>query len=181
ARHGKFRGNICWQFKGAASDGSGSPSRTIAGRPFRTLDTPKRLKYSVNLHLLYSEEFYGLAKQHLKPNGILQAWFPRGEPVTGRAVLRSLRGSFPHVQCFASLGDVGTHVLASMEPITMYAPAELAYTMPIKASEDLLEGSASRDLAAYPQEVLSKSIPVKQVLNPDRKIRITDDHPNNEY
>ena len=58
----------------------------------------------------------------------------------------------------------------------MYAPAELAYTMPINASEDLLEWSASRDLAAYLQEVLSKSIPVKQVLNPDRKIRITDDH-----
>jgi spermidine synthase len=131
--------------------------------------------------LLYSEEFYELAKQHLKPNGILQAWLPRGEPVTGQAVLRSLRGSFPHVQCFASLGDVGTHLLASMEPITMYAPAELAYTMPINASEDLLEWSASRDLAAYLQEVLSKSIPVKQLLSPDRKIRITDDHPYNEY
>ena len=135
----------------------------------------------MNLHLLYSEEFYELAKQHLKSNGILQAWLPRGEPVTGQAVLRSLRDSFPHVQCFASLGDVGTHLLASMEPITMYAPAELAYTMPINASEDLLEWSASRDLADYLQEVLSKSIPVKQLLSPDRKIRITDDHPYNEY
>ena len=131
--------------------------------------------------LLYSEEFYELAKQHLKPNGILQAWLPRREPANGQAVVRSLRDSFPHVQCFASLGDFGTHLLASMEPLTMYAPAELAYTMPINASADLLEWSASRDLPAYLQEVLSKSIPVEQLLSPDLKIRITDDHPYNEY
>jgi spermidine synthase len=131
--------------------------------------------------LLYSEEFYELAKQHLKPNGIMQAWLPQAEPATGKAVLRSLRNSFPHVLCFGSLGDVGTHMLASMEPITMFASSALAESMPIKASEDLLEWSASRDLPGYLQEVLSKSIPVEEALNPDPRIRITDDHPYNEY
>jgi spermidine synthase len=131
--------------------------------------------------LLYSKEFYELAKQHLKPNGILQAWLVPAELATEQAVLRSLRDSFPYVQCFGSLGDRGTHMLASMEPIMMFASKALASVMPIDASRDLLEWSPSPDLPAYLQEVLSKSIPVERVLNPDPKIRITDDHPYNEY
>jgi spermidine synthase len=131
--------------------------------------------------LLYSTEFYELAKQHLKPNGILQTYLPRTESATEQAVLRSLRDSFPHVQCFGSLGDVGTHMLASMEPIVMFASESLAHSMPTDAAEDLLEWSASRDLSAYLQQVLSKPVPVKEMLSPDPKIRISDDHPYNEY
>jgi spermidine synthase len=131
--------------------------------------------------LLYSTEFYELAKQHLKPNGILQTYLPRAESATEQAVLRSLRDSFPHVQCFGSLGDVGTHMLASMEPIVMFASESLAHSMPTDAAEDLLEWSASRDLSAYLQQVLSKPVPVKEMLSPDPKIRISDDHPYNEY
>jgi spermidine synthase len=131
--------------------------------------------------LLYSTEFYQLAKRHLNPNGILQAYLPRTESGTEQAVLRSLRDSFPYVQCFSSLGDVGTHMLASMEPITMSTPESLANTMPANAAEDLLEWSTSPDLPAYLQEVLSKSIPVKEMLSPDPRIRISDDHPYNEY
>ncbi len=132
--------------------------------------------------LLYSTEFYELAKAHLKPNGILQAWVPRAvEPATEQAVLRSLRDSFPQVQCFGSIGNRGTHMLASMEPIAVSTPEALAYAMPLDASKDLLEWSESQDLPAYLQKVLSKSIPVKQIVNLDPKIRITDDHPYNEY
>jgi predicted membrane-bound spermidine synthase len=131
--------------------------------------------------LLYSTEFYQLAKQHLNPNGILQAYLPRAESGTEQAVLRSLRDSFPYVQCFGSLGDVGTHMLASMEPIMMSAPESLANTMPTQAAEDLLEWSTSPDLSAYLQEVLSKAIPVEEMLSPDPRIRISDDHPYNEY
>jgi spermidine synthase len=40
--------------------------------------------------LLYSEEFYELVKQHLKPNGIIQVWFPGGQAKTAQAILRSI-------------------------------------------------------------------------------------------
>ena len=115
-------------------------------------------------------------------SAVVQAWVPRAvEPETEQAVLRSLRDSFPQVQCFGSIGDRGTHMLASMEPIAVSTPEALAYAMPLDASKDLLEWSESQDLPAYLQKVLSKSIPVKQILNLDPKIRITDDHPYNEY
>src|SRR4029077_19389239 len=50
--------------------------------------------------LLYSEEFYELVKQHLKPNGIIQVWFPGGELATTQAVFRSVENSFTYVRCF---------------------------------------------------------------------------------
>jgi spermidine synthase len=131
--------------------------------------------------LLYSEEFYELAKQHLKHNGILQAWLPRTDLLTGQSALRSLRNSFLYVRCFSSFGSLGIHMLASMEPIVAFTPEQLASTMPPAAAEDLLEWSSSRDLAVDLHEVLSKPIAVEQILNRDPRVRITDDHPYNEY
>ena len=66
--------------------------------------------------LLYSEEFYVAAKRRLKPNGILQAWFP-GHAQVGRAALRSLCNEFTYVRCFSSIEGWGVHFLASMQPI----------------------------------------------------------------
>jgi spermidine synthase len=57
--------------------------------------------------LLYSEEFYELVKQHLKPNGIIQVWFPGGEAKTAQAVLRSIRDSFRYVDCFRGANGTG--------------------------------------------------------------------------
>lgn len=130
--------------------------------------------------LLYSEEFYELAKQHLRPNGILQAWFPGGEARTGQAVLRSLRGSFRHFRCFGFQGWAML-VLASQDPIATLGPEELAMVMPKAAGEDLLEWSASKNLPAYLDEVLSKEFLIERILSPDPRIRITDDRPYNEY
>ena len=96
--------------------------------------------------LLYSEEFYGLAKQHLRPNGILQTWFPGCEASTGQAILRSLRESFPYLRCFRSPQAKGTLVLASLDPIAGWGPDQLAMVMPSAASEDLLEWSSSVDV-----------------------------------
>src|SRR5208282_4147754 len=67
--------------------------------------------------LLYSTEFYELARQHLKPHGILQSWLPGADLLTALAVLRSACESFPYVRCFGSVEGWGIHILASMEPI----------------------------------------------------------------
>ena len=99
--------------------------------------------------LLYSREFYALARQHLKPDGILQIWFPGGETVTAQAVVRSIQESFPYVRCFHSVEGWGMHLLASMEPIEILDAEQLAARMPGNAKKDLLEWNSSRDLPAY--------------------------------
>jgi spermidine synthase len=131
--------------------------------------------------LLYSEQFYELIKQHLKPNGILQAWLPGGDPALAFAVLRSIRQAFPHIRCFGSVESLGTHVLASMDPIPLRTAHEMAGRLPAKAARDLMEWSSAPNAAAYFEEVISQESSIDRALHPDPSIRITDDQPYNEY
>jgi predicted membrane-bound spermidine synthase len=132
--------------------------------------------------LLYSKEFYELAKQHLKPGGILQAWLPGGAPLlTGQAILRSVDESFPHTRCFDSLDSWGTHILASMDPIENLSPAELAGRLPAGAEKDLLEWAPKENATHYLALISTRETPIKNVLNPNRLIQVTDDNPYNEY
>jgi spermidine synthase/MFS family permease len=134
--------------------------------------------------LLYSREFYELAKEHLKPGGILQIWFPGGPEFTIQAVVRSLDDSFSHVRCFNGVRGWGGHFLGSMQPIERATVEELAAHMPPKARQDLMEWmNANRfpTLSSYFQAVMSSEMPVAFMLNPDPAIQITDDQPFNEY
>jgi spermidine synthase len=161
-------------------DGRRYLSRTKGKFDVIVIDPPPPVE-AAGSSLLYSEEFYALAKQHLLPNGILQAWFPGGEVRTGQAVLRSLRDSFPHLRCFRSLQGGGMLVLASLDPIANWGPDQLAMVMPSAASDDLLEWSFSANLPAYLGQVLLKEFSIEQARAPDPRIRITDYHPYNEY
>ena len=89
--------------------------------------------------LLYSKEFYVLVKQHLRPGGIFQQWLPAGDNATEAAVARALKDSFPYIQIFRYHGDAGIHYLASMQPIPVRTPAELAARMPAQAAADFVE------------------------------------------
>jgi spermidine synthase/MFS family permease len=134
--------------------------------------------------LLYSKEFYALARQHLKPNGILQIWYPEGPLATGQAIVRSLDESFPHVRCFLGVNDWGTHFLASEQPIETVTTEKMAARMPATARLDLMEYMDTTRFPALPdylQKVVSQEFPVSPVLNPDLNIEISDDHPFNEY
>ena len=153
--------------------------------------------------LLFSKEFCALARQHLNPNGILQIWFPDGIPakthtkagatgdtmdwsstrkaVAAQGIVRSLKESFPYVRCFPSVDRWGVHFLASMDPIELANPEQLVARMPAGAKSDLLEWADSGDLPAYLGTVVSREIPIDNILNPDPKIQIRDDKPLNEY
>ncbi|HZL43504.1 MAG TPA: hypothetical protein VFD66_09525, partial [Verrucomicrobiae bacterium] len=144
------------------------------------IDPPPPLE-AAGSSLLYSQEFYDLAKQHLNANGILQAWFPGGELKIGQAVLRSIHDSFPHVRCFNSAEGWGAHILASMDPIEHHTGVELVARMPETAKNDLQEWSQTKDLPAYLDRVLSHEVLIDNVLNADLRLRITDDQPFNEY
>ncbi len=131
--------------------------------------------------LLYSEEFYALAKAHLNPNGILATWVPSGSPESLQAVFRSLVNSFKFVRCFVSVGDLGVHVLASQDPIPNVSSKQIAAQLPAAAASDLLEWTLSKDVGSYVNELMSKEVRVGSLLNADPSVRITDDHPYNEY
>ncbi len=132
--------------------------------------------------LLYSREFYELAKQHLQPGGILQMWFP-GQPEmdTCQAAIRSIRESFPYLRCFPSVAGWGVHLLGSLDPIPPLDAGALAARMPASARQDLLEWESVKDAPAYLNLVLSHEYSVPDCLNPDPTIQITDDEPYNEY
>jgi spermidine synthase len=131
--------------------------------------------------LLYSKEMCELLKQHLKPHGIAQIWFPGGEVLIGQAVLRSAYASFPHVRCFVSVSGWGLHILASEDPIEMRTGAELASRMPPAAKKDLVEWWPSFSVTNYFDIVLSRELQVPKLLNPNPGIEMTDNQPLNEY
>ena len=132
--------------------------------------------------LLFSREFYDLAKQHLAPGGILQMWYPGdSEAATGQAAIRSIRESFPYVRCFPSIEGWGVHMLASMEPIEKLDAGQMVARMPETAKKDLVEWNVSKDVPGYLGPVLTSEYSVPSLLNPDVEIQITDDKPFNEY
>jgi spermidine synthase len=131
--------------------------------------------------LLYSTEFYELAKQHLNPGGILQAWIPLIGGPTAEAACRSVRQSFPFVRCFVSIGRNGLHLLASREPIERRDAAQLAERLPPSAAKDLMEWSTESNLRVYLQSALAREIPLDKLLHTAEINCITDDRPYNEY
>ena len=145
------------------------------------IDPPPPLE-ATGSSLLYSEEFYALAKAHLRPNGVLQAWFPGSEDtLAAGAMFRSVHNSFPHVRCFDGVDGYGIHLIASMHPLPILTGAQLAARMPPAARKDLLEWSSTSDLAAGLDQLVSRGTPIEAILYPDPRVQITDDRPYNEY
>jgi spermidine synthase len=132
--------------------------------------------------LLYSEEFYELAKAHLNQDGIVATWVPADASRDSRAaILQSLVNSFSFVRCFVSVDNMGMHMLASQQPIANISAREITSRMPAAAAIDLLEWERSETLIDCIQQVLRNETPVESVLNPHGQFRITDDRPYNEY
>ena len=87
-----------------------------------TIDPPPPVE-AAGSSLLYSEEFYGIVKQRLRPGGILQQWLPGGDAVIRASVARALKESFPYVRAFHSIEGYGFHFLASTVPYRATPPS----------------------------------------------------------
>lgn len=132
--------------------------------------------------LLFSTEFYSLAKEHLNKNGIVQMWYPGSNEQTTEAVLRSFSESFPYIRSYVSIEGWGAHLLGSMEPIPDLHAGELQAHMPKGARGDLLEWtSPGRDAATYIGRVVTGEFSLGKYLSPNPHILVTDDQPFNEY
>jgi len=132
--------------------------------------------------LLYSREFYAAAQKRLRPDGILQQWYPGGDQATTAAIARALKESFVYVRAFRSVAGWGVHYLASNQPIPDRSAADLAKRLPPSAAADLVEWGPF----ATPEEqfaaVLKNELPIGWLINLDKNApAMQDDRPVNEY
>ncbi len=144
-----------------------------------TIDPPPPVE-AAGSSLLYSTEFYSLLKTRLAPGGILQQWFPGGEGPEAQAIARSLVQSFPYIRVYRSLTGEGLHFLASMQPLVAPSVDEFVARLPQEAKKDLLEWEHD-DIRTLAQNILSKEVPLEEVLGNHPSRMITDDRPYNEY
>src|ERR1700681_2371448 len=64
--------------------------------------------------LLYSQDFYAVAKQRLEPGGIVHHCLPEGGAPTQSSVARAIKNSFPYVRVFRGIVGGGWALLASV-------------------------------------------------------------------
>lgn len=132
--------------------------------------------------LLYSREFYSVAKKRLRPDGILQQWYPGGDLATTASIARALKESFPYVRAFISVEGWGIHYLASRQPIRDHSAAELAGRMPPRAAADLVEWGPFHTAEEQFAAVLSHERAIDYLISADKDApSVQDDRPINEY
>lgn len=132
--------------------------------------------------LLYSEDFYSVAKQRLEPGGILQQWLPGADKPTQAAVARAIKNSFPYVRVFRGLEGWGWQFLASERPIPVRTSAELLARMPAAAVTDMMEWSKVASPVQELDLLLANASSTDAIiaLSPATPT-LTDDRPINEY
>jgi predicted membrane-bound spermidine synthase len=146
-----------------------------------TIDPPPPVEAAAS-SLLYSKEFYAIAKQRLSEGGILQQWLPGGDPVVIASVARALKESFAYVRVFGAMEHWGFHFLASDRPIPVRTAQELAQRMPVEGSKDLLEWGPERDTTRQFEAILKNEIPIDRLIGKaPRSPALQDDRPVNEY
>src|SRR5262249_2019431 len=132
--------------------------------------------------LLYSNEFYKIARRHLRPGGILQQWLPGGDATVTSAIAQALQDSFKDVRVFGSIEGWGNHFLASDSPIPRLSAAELAARLPPGAANDLVEWGPSADPTRQFENILRRERNIEDLISENPSAPpLTDDRPLNEY
>jgi predicted membrane-bound spermidine synthase len=146
-----------------------------------TTDPPPPVE-AAGSSLLYSKEFYTIAKRHLRPGGVLQEWFPGGESAITASVARAISESFPYVRAFSSVEGWGIHFLASTSPIPDRSASELAARMPSAAVENMMEWGPASNPAGQFKLMLDQEISVNSIIQKNAAVPpLQDDRPINEY
>lgn len=132
--------------------------------------------------LLYSLEFYRTVKPHLKPDGVLQIWYPGGDDTTTTAITKAIQASFAYVRAFDSLEGWGTHYIVSEKPIPDLNIAEVVARMPRAAARDMTEFNPNWTPQKMFTDVDDNEFDVDQMAAMDRSApAMTDNRAVNEY
>lgn len=162
-------------------DGRRYLERTTQQYDVITIDPPPPVE-AAGSSLLYSEDFYTVLRQHLRPGGILQQWLPTGDAEDVAAVALALRRSFPHVRVFAFGKNWGFHFLASDRPVPIRTASELAQSIPAAAAADLVEWDPQPNVEARFAHLLNFELPIDQLISSSPTTpALSDDRPINEY
>jgi len=147
-----------------------------------TIDPPPPVQ-AAGSSLLYSEDFYRLAKMRLTEKGILQQWFPGDKSTTLQAVARALANVFPYVDVYPSIEGWGYHFIASKYPLETLTPEEFVAKLSPEATKDFVEWNTGADIdpVVFAQNILSQRQPITDFLSDNTDLTITDIRPYNEY
>jgi predicted membrane-bound spermidine synthase len=132
--------------------------------------------------LLYSQDFYAVAKQRLTTGGILQQWLPDGDNATQSSVALALKNSFPYIRVYHGIEGWGWHFLASERPIPVRTSAELLARMPEAAVRDMMEWGPGKTPGDQFELLLSHPLQLDPIiaLSPNTPA-LQDQRPINEY
>ena len=156
-----------------------------------TIDPPPPVE-AAGSSLLYSTEFYALARKRLRPTGIVAQWLPEiaqwrpkvhdAEVVVRASIARAMAESFPHVRVFRSVDGWGYHFIASPSPIVVPPAEVLAGRMPPRAVVDMLEWGPAATAAAQLNLMVSREITLQSLVAAAPHVPVLrDDRPYNEY
>jgi spermidine synthase len=164
-------------------DGRRYLERTSQQYDVITIDPPPPAE-AAGSSLLYSEDFYSVIRQRLRPGGILQQWIwiPSGDVQTFAAVALALRRSFPCVRVFRSGQDWGFHFVASDRLLPNRSAKQLAQRLPAQAAIDLVEWGPQSNPEDQFARILCHEIPINQFISASPATPpLSDDRPINEY
>lgn len=137
--------------------------------------------------LLYSEDFYAVARRRLRPGGILQQFLPDGvneanDNQLKASVALALKDSFPYVRIFRWNGRQGWQFLASTQPIPVRTAEELLARMPANAVKDMMEWGPAKTPREQFDLLLSREMrPEEMIALSPNTPPLQDDRPINEY
>lgn len=147
------------------------------------IDPPPPIEAAAS-SLLYSRDFYTVAKQHMTAGAILQQWIYDGGDDTDRsAITRALTDVFPYVRAYQSLeGGPAYHFLASMSPIPDLTAAQLVARTPASALTDMMEWGPAKTAEEQYGMLVSHEVQARDLIAPAANApSLQDDRPINEY
>jgi spermidine synthase len=163
-------------------DGRRYLERTSDQYDLITIDPPPPVE-AAGSSLLYSQEFYALAKKHLASHGILQQWLPPVDDRLARSsVAKAIQASFSYVRVFHSLNGAGYHFLASDWQLPELNAHQLAQKLPPAAAHDFVEWGPEDTPEGQFEILLGNEFPISRMIAASPNAPpLQDDRPMNEY
>ena len=164
-------------------DGRRYLDRTFDTFDVITIDPPPPVS-AAGSSLLYSTEFYAVAKKHLRPHGILEQWLPvgRADFVTRSSVAQAIKLSFLHVRVFLPIQGWGYHFVASDWPIPERDAHDLAQKLGVSAVKDFVEWGPEETAQGQFSILLKKEVSLDSLIAKSPQAPpLQDDRPTNEY
>jgi spermidine synthase len=146
-----------------------------------TIDPPPPVS-AAGSSLLYSTEFYRVAKEHLMPHGILEQWLPGGDTFTRSSAAQAIKVSFSHVRVFVSIDGWGLHLLASDWPLPERNAFGLAQKLGVNAAKDFVEWGPAKTPHDEFNILLKNEVSLDSIIaGAPQAPPLQDDRPTNEY